>query len=93
MSKTNDPSTNRMSAKKLQAVIGHFTSVLISCGLLMWSVFNFWLNILAYRVNEKPDQAWIITAILVFVTCVLPFLLGLFLLFRALGKNDSGPRG
>lgn len=55
----------------------------------MWSVFNFWLNVLAFRVNEEPDQAWFVAGVLVFLTCVIPFLIGIRLLFKSLDQKKS----
>jgi hypothetical protein len=89
MTKANDPQSDRMTRKQLQAVISHFTGMIVSCSLLMWSVFNFWLNVLAFRANDKPDQAWGTTAVMVLITCVIPFLIGLWLLFRTLGKEKK----
>ncbi len=93
MTETHDAQPNHMSPKKLQAIISHLTAMVISCGLLMWSVFNLWLNVLAYRANEKPDQAWGTAAVMVFITCVVPFLIGLWLLFRTLGSPQNSQRG
>lgn len=89
MTETNDPQFNQMTPKRLNAVVGLITSVLVSCGLLMWSVFNLWLNILAFQANEKADQAWSTTVGMVLITCVVPFLIGLWMLFRTLGKNQN----
>ena len=93
MTEKNDHQTNRMTRKQLQAVISQFTGLIISCSLLMWSVFNFWLNVLAFRGNEKPDQAWGTTAVMVLITCVIPFLIGLWLLVRTLGRDASRGSG
>ena len=92
MTEKNDSQSSRMTPRQLQAVIGHFSGMVVACGLLMWSVFNFWLNILAFWHNEKPDQAWVTTAIMVLITCVIPFSIGLWLLFRTLGRQDAKRR-
>lgn len=76
-----------MSAKKLNAIIGHLMAVSVACAIMMWSVFNTWLNVLAYRASDEAGQSWGIASLIVIVTCVIPFLLGLFLLFRTLGKS------
>ena len=74
------------SAKRLNAVIGYVSSVAVACGVIMWSVFNTWLNVLAYRAGEDGDQAWGIAVLMVVLTCIIPFCLGLALLFKALGQ-------
>lgn len=78
-----------MTPKRLNAAIGYFASVVVACAVIMWSVFNTWLNVLAYRANESEDQAWGITAIMVIATCVIPLGLGLLVLFKSLSKNQK----
>jgi hypothetical protein len=76
----------RQSLKQFNAIIGLCVKVFVACAILMWSVFNLSLNILTFRASEEPDQAWLLTGGMVFLTCVIPFLLGLWLLFKSLGK-------
>ena len=77
----------KSAQKKLNAAIAHVAAVIVACLVLMWSVFNFWLNVLAYRSSETPDQAWSVAGGMVLFTCVLPFVVGLWLLMRSLGKS------
>lgn len=81
--------TNRRALRKLNTIVYFITRLMVSCGLLMWSVCNFWLNILTYRASEQPDLDWGSAAIMVVVTCVLPFVYGLWLLSRTLGSDSS----
>ncbi|MDA7933079.1 hypothetical protein N9B53_04590 [Mariniblastus sp.] len=78
-----------MTAKTLQAVIAHLATVLVCCSILMWSVFNFWLNVLAYSNRDTTDQNWLITIVLVVVTSVIPFSFGLLSLLSTLDKKTK----
>lgn len=78
----------RASAKLLNFTIGYVFSVLSACAIMMWSFFNTWLNVLEYTRAESTDgQNWKIAFVVVFLTSVVPFLLGLVLLFRSLGST------
>lgn len=77
-----------MTSKMLNSVIGHIASVLTASAIIMWSVFNFWLNLLTYRVETDAQQTWDIAAMMVVVTCIVPFLLGLWLLVKTLGTSN-----
>lgn len=72
----------RLAQKKLDTVIGQLVRVSVACGILMWSVFNIWLNVLSFGADEQTDQAWTITAGMVFLTCGVPFLIGLKMLCK-----------
>ena len=78
-----------MTAKNLQAVIGYLAALLVCCSILMWSVFNFWLNVLAYSNRDTSDQNWLITIVLVVVTSIIPFCFALRLLLRTLEKKKK----
>jgi len=81
------PQLNRQRAKHLNAVIGLCVNVFVACAILMWSVFNLSFNLLAFRSSDQPEQAWWVTACMVLATCVIPFLIGLWILFKSLGKK------
>ncbi|MDG1872411.1 MAG: hypothetical protein P8J27_00770 [Mariniblastus sp.] len=98
MNQIKEPSTveprtpsRRATAKRLNYMIGYFASVLSACLLMMWGVFNMWLNILQYRADSSAnlglDQDWKMATAVVVVTCVVPFLIGLGLLFKSLGST------
>jgi hypothetical protein len=75
--------------QQLNRGVQHSMTVLVACGVLMWSVFNIWLNILEFRVNGIEGQNWNFTWLMVIVTCVIPFVIGLILLFKTLGKTQK----
>lgn len=80
-------------AKKLNLIIGHFVQVMVACGVLMWSVFNIWFNVLEYYSKQEVDQNWTITAGMMILTCVVPLGVGLYLMFKSLGKSPQAPKG
>ena len=102
-------SDNKLSAdrrranKRVDSLVGYVSSVAAACLILMWSVFNTWLNVLKYWAarGEENDAAqklagespaWELTALMVLITCVIPFLFGLLILFRAIiaaGKKSG----
>ena len=79
-----------MTAKNLQAVIGYLAALVVCCSILMWSVFNFWLNVLAYSNRDTSDQNWLITILLVVVTSIIPFCFALRFLLSTL-ENKKKP--
>ncbi|MFK7765919.1 MAG: hypothetical protein AB8B55_01665 [Mariniblastus sp.] len=83
MTETQTP-TKHSSKKKLAAVIGYVSNLTVACAVMMWGVFNVSLNLLSFKNDQTPDQAWWITAIIVAITCVVPFLIGLKLLSKTL---------
>jgi len=86
---SNSPAASGVSKRKLNATIGHLATVVVSCGILMWSVFNIWLNVLAYRAEKLEGQAWGIAWAIVLIACAIPLLIGLRMLFKSLGNNSS----
>ncbi len=85
----NEPSearNPRVLRKKINAAISFSTSVLVACGIMMWSVFNAWTNVLTFFKEDRAGQAWWIAGILVLLTCVVPFALALWFLVRTLNK-------
>lgn len=86
---TPEPQTKPMTAKNLQTVIGYLAAVLVCCSILMWSVFNFWLNVLAYSNRDASDQNWIVAIALVVVTSIVPFCFALRLLLNTLEKKKK----
>ena len=83
---TSAPNKTRILRKQINAAIAFGSAVTVSCLVMMWSVFNAWTNVLTFWVNQQPGQAWWITAIMVLITCVVPFGLGLWLLIATLAK-------
>ena len=83
----------RALRKKVNAVITAVVSVFVACAIMMWSVFNAWTNVLIFFANEQPDQAWWITCLLVLLTCVVPFVLAVWLLIRTLSKYQPQSAG
>lgn len=87
------PRSKRAAAKRLSFAVGYICSVVSACLIMMWAVFNTWLNVLEYRriYSEQPDlagtQDWKMAAITIFFTCIVPFVFGLILLFRSLGST------
>ena len=81
--------------KTLDTLIAFGTGVVVACGVMMWSVFNAWTNVLTFWANEQEGQAWLITFVMVILTCVVPFVAGLWLLTRTITKyqpsKDSTP--
>lgn len=86
---TQEIKSKPMTAKKLQAVIAYLATLLVCCSILMWSVFNFWLNVLAYSNRDTSDQNWLITTILVVVTSIIPFGFALRLLLTTLDNKKK----
>jgi len=82
----SDANKTRVLKKKINATISFGSSVVVACAVMMWSVFNAWTNVLTFWANEQDGQAWWVTGLMVLVTCVVPFALGLWLLIRTLGK-------
>jgi len=92
MDTVSEQRNSRESLKRINVVIGYIISVLVACGVMMWSVFNIWLNVLMYRADSAaPDieKNWSMAALVVIVTCVVPFLLGVLLLFKTLNKQKK----
>lgn len=92
----------RNANKQLDSLLAYVATVVCACLILMWSVFNAWLNLLQYRasiaqeadvVRELGDAgpAWGVTGLMVLLTCVIPFLLGLFLLFKTINRASKKP--
>lgn len=90
----------RNANKRIDSIIGYVASVGSACLILMWSVFNTWLNVLQYRAakSEEADvaeklvgegPAWEMTGLMVLLTCVIPFLFGLVILFRAVSASNK----
>ena len=78
-------SVTRNSPKKtLNAIIGYGCNLIVACAVMMWSVFNFSINLMEYRAGAEPDQDWWVTGLIVLVACVLPFFIGLRLLSKTL---------
>lgn len=84
-------------------MISYVTTVGAACLILMWSVFNIWLNVLQFfAANAKQadvvlqtgeaEPVWWITCLMVFLTAVVPFLLGLFLLFKTVKSSARKTR-
>jgi NADH:ubiquinone oxidoreductase subunit 5 (subunit L)/multisubunit Na+/H+ antiporter MnhA subunit len=86
---TPETHTKPMTAKNLQTVIGYLAAVLVCCSILMWSVFNFWLNVLAYSNRDASDQNWIVAIALVVVTSIVPFCFALRLLLNTFEKKKK----
>jgi hypothetical protein len=87
---TQEIKSKPMTAKNLQAVIGYLAALVVCCSILMWSVFNFWLNVLAYSNRDASDQNWLITILLVVVTSIIPFCFALRFLLGTL-ENKKKP--
>lgn len=83
MSETK-PAPRNSPKKTLNTIIGYACNLIVACALMMWSVFNFSINLMEYRANTTPDQAWWVTGLIVLVACVLPFCIGLGLLSKTL---------
>ena len=89
----------RNANKRIDSLIGYISSVGSACLILMWSVFNTWLNVLQYRAANSEeadvaqklaeDPAWWLTGLMVLLTCVVPFLFGLLILFRAISASSK----
>ena len=95
--KTPPKQTARKASKKLSETIGHFSSIACACGVMVWSTFNIWVNILEYRKTQAEVAAdkvgdWNTAFILVFVTAAIPLLFGLALLIKATGKKNKRER-
>ena len=82
--------------KRIDSLISYVSSVAAACLILMWSVFNTWLNVLQYRAATsqnadvaQEDAAWGMTGLMVLLTCVIPFLFGLWILFRAVNSSSK----
>jgi len=86
---TQEIKSKQMTAKNLQAVIAYLATMFVCCSILMWSVFNFWLNVLAYSNRDTSDQNWPVTTALVIVTSVIPFCFALRLLLNNLEKKKK----
>ena len=92
----------RNANKRIDSLIAYVASVVCACLILMWSVFNTWLNLLQYRaaIAQQADvplevgdtgPAWGVTALMVLLTCVIPFLFGLVLLFKTINRASKKP--
>jgi len=66
----------RNANKQIDSLIAYVAAVICACLILMWSVFNAWLNLLQYRasVAQEADAvaklgdagpAWGVTALMV----------------------------
>jgi hypothetical protein len=80
------PESPRRLQKTISASITFGTSVLVACAVMMWSVFNAWTNVLTFWTSPQENQAWWIAAMMVLLTCIVPFGLGVWLLFRTIGR-------
>lgn len=84
---TSTPRSHRLAARKLQASVGRYVSVLCGGLVVMWSVFNLSWNVMAFRADTNESSTWMIALIMVFVTCILPLLAGFWLLFGSLSNK------
>lgn len=78
-----NPLTTDRSAKKFKDTINNLASIFVACGLMVWGIFNISTNIQDYWKSEDETMAWGIALAFVIVTSVVPFLIGLWMLFRA----------
>ena len=83
--KQTEPRRPAQSNRQLNSVVGYVTGVVAACGIIMWSVFNIWLNVLAFWNRDVAgDQRWWVTGLVVLATCVIPLSIGLWLLLKSL---------
>lgn len=85
-SESNRSQPSRKAQQAINALISFGTSIVVACGVMMWSVFNAWTNVLTYWANEQEGQAWLITVVMVLLTSVVPFAGGIWLLIRTVSK-------
>lgn len=83
--------SSRSGKIKFDKLIGYGASALTAGLIIMWSVTNIWLNILMYRQETDPDKSWMISAVIVLLTCVVPFGFGLVMLVKSLNRLSPTP--
>ena len=94
------PKSQGLTQRQLNSIISYATSVLVVCGVMMWSVFNLFINVQAFLSDASAETVtdptsgphWWITGIIVLLTCVIPFLIGVMLLFKTLGQDKKKNR-
>lgn len=90
----------RNANKQIDSLVAYAAAVICACLILMWSVFNAWLNLLQYRASVAQeanavaklgdtDLAWGGTALMVLATCAIPFFLGLVLLLKTISRAST----
>lgn len=81
------PTQSSAAAKReLRKFIDHASKVIIACALLMWSVFNISINVLAFK-NSEAGLAWGVSIFAILISCGIPFGIGLWMLFKSLSKK------
>lgn len=82
----------KSSETTTKQIASHFTRVAIASLLMMWGVVNLVFNFLNFRRIPReamPEAAELTTGVLlVLVTGLLPFLIGLIWLWLLMGKKS-----
>jgi len=66
--------------QRLQSVIDFVAQLLVAVGLMIWGAFNLWINVLAGFAADAAGQQWWVSIVFIFITALVPFLLGVWLL-------------
>ncbi len=83
--------TNR-SAKELRDKITYCSNILVACALMVWGIFNISTNVQIYRKSEEEGMDWGIALGFIVVTSVIPFLVGIWMLFRVTATKYQLPK-
>lgn len=74
--------------KENNAVTAYLAGVISASAIMVWSVFNLWMNVLEYGASGTEDNAWDLTVLLIIATCVVPFVLGVRMLIKTLTSQN-----
>ena len=78
------------TAKKIAALSSFLFKVLVACGLMLWGAFNIGTNVMEFRAGSDPNASWGIAAVMILITSIAPFVVGLWMLIRVTKAKPEG---
>ena len=83
--------SRRQSLRRLQAIVGLISAMVVSSAVIVWAVSNLCFNLMAYRASTEPAPWWI-SGLIILLLCGGPLIWGLVSLFRSLGPREASVR-
>ena len=72
---------------ELAAIVNYFARIVVGCLILMWGVINLVHNFLNWRAFDSESSHWWVTLCFVFLTGLLPILVGIWILGKSSPKS------
>ena len=77
--------------RELKRAFANIASLLSACAIMMWGVINLVHNFLFWTSNGwEETSSWWVTVSLAFLTGVLPFVVGIWMLIKNQPVNGGG---